>query len=392
MQEEQVNKLGTAGFQRFVLKAAPYGVLLFIFFIYAAPTSKLANIGFYLVVLLPMVLAAPLLIKDTEYVSYIRPFIIIITAWLLLMVIGLDAEWGMFGKKLRHAFYVLVFISAIYFTLSSRLVSVNKIIAYIFWLTVAYSIVSMAIYYGWYGRSFSARLIPVLRLDSPIFVADILSVFGVSLIYLMFQKESYLQVLVTLAVILSLQYFYNARSALVGLCFGLFIMLFLSNVKHKKVILLVTFILLVSYVAVSAYYGNLLNRGVSYRIDIWLSGIEKALDCNLWFGCGFGDDRGVVIDDGLVFQHAHNIFIVHLINTGIVGALGLLIPLAYILVKGWQVKSAMSFGLFAGIITLFFDGNELITNPDALWLIFWLPVAQVYWQIKLNEEELLGHS
>jgi len=79
MQEEQVNKLGTAGFQRFVLKAAPYGVLLFIFFIYAAPTSKLANIGFYLLVLLPMLLMVPSLIKDKGYGRYICPFIIIIT-------------------------------------------------------------------------------------------------------------------------------------------------------------------------------------------------------------------------------------------------------------------------------------------------------------------------
>ena len=383
MQNEQVNKSSETDLQRFLLKTIPYMLLAFVFFMYAAPTSKLANIGFYLLVLLPMLLMVPSLIKDKGYGRYICPFIIIITVWLLLMVVGLDAEWGVFGKRLRHAFYVLVFISAIYYALSSRLVSVNQLISYMFWLTVAYSVVSMAVYYGWYGRSLNARLIPVLRLDSPIFVADLLSVYGVSLIYLMLQKNKYLQLFLVLVVVLFLQYFYNARSALVALCLGLFVMLMMSHIQYKKTIFLIIFVLLGGYLVLSAYYGNLLHRGGSYRIDIWMSGIEKALDCSLWFGCGLGGEQGISIADGNVFQHAHNIFIVHLINTGIVGLLTLLVPLAYIFAKGWKGEPAIAFGLLTGIVALFFDGKELITNPNSLWFIFWLPLAQVYWQVKV---------
>ncbi len=385
MQNEQVDKSRETDLQRFLLKTIPYMLLAFIFFMYAAPTSKLANIGFYLLVLLPMLLMVPSLIKDKGYGRYIRPFIIIINAWLLLMVVGLDAEWGTFGKKVRHAFYVLVFISTIYYALSSKQITVNKIIAYMFWLTVAYSVVSMAVYYGWYGRSLSARLVPVLRLDSPIFVADILSVYGVSLIYLMLQKNKYLQVFLVFSVILLLQYFYNARSALVALCFGLFAMLMMSRMQYKKTLFLIIFVLLGGYLFLSAYYGNLLHRGGSYRIDIWVSGIEKALGCSLWFGCGLGGEQGIIIADRNVFQHAHNIFIVHLINTGTVGLLTLLVPLAYIFAKSWKGEPAIAFGLLTGIVALFFDGKELITNPNSLWFIFWLPLAQVYWQLKTSK-------
>jgi len=381
MQDEQVHKSGATGFQHFLFKTIPYTLLTFIFFMYAAPTSKLANIGFYLLVLLPIILAVPSLIKDKEYSRYIRPFIITFTVWLLLMVVGLDAEWGTFGKKVRHAFYVLVFISAIYYALSSKLMSVNKIIAYMFWITVVYSIISMMVYYGWYGRSLNARLIPVLRFDSPIFVADLLSVYGVSLIYLMLQKNKYLQLFLVLVVILFLQYFYNARSALVALCFGLFVMLMMSRMQYKKIIFLIIFVLLACYLMMSAYYGNLLHRGGSYRIDIWMSGIEKALDCSLWFGCGLGGEQGIKIAAGNVFQHAHNVFIVHLINTGIVGLLTLLMPLTYIFAKGWKGEPAMVFGLLTGVVALFFDGRELITNPNSLWFIFWLPLACVCWQV-----------
>jgi len=386
MHDEQVNKSGATGFQHFLFKTIPYALLAFIFFMYAAPTSKLANIGFYLLVLLPMLLAAPSLIKDKEYGRYIYPFIIIITTWLLLMAVDLDAEWNVFGKKARHAFYVLVFLSTIYYALSSKLVSVNKIIAYMFWLTVVYSIISMMVYYGWYGRSLSARLKPVLRFDSPIFVADLLSVYGVPLIYLMLQKNKYLKLFFVLAVILFLQYFYNARSALVALCFGLFVMLMMSRMQYKKTIFLITFLLLASYLMVSAYYGNLLHRGGSYRVDIWMSGIEKALGCSLWFGCGLGGEQGITIAAGKVFQHAHNIFIVHLINTGIVGLLSLLIPLTYIFARGWKGEPAMFFCLLTGVVALFFDGRELITNPNSLWFIFWLPLACVCWQV--NEATL----
>jgi hypothetical protein len=67
------------------LNNIPYALLAFIFFMYAAPTSKLANIGFYLLVLL----AAPSLIKDQAFGRYICPFAIIIITWLLLMGFGL---------------------------------------------------------------------------------------------------------------------------------------------------------------------------------------------------------------------------------------------------------------------------------------------------------------
>ncbi|MBV1913727.1 MAG: O-antigen ligase family protein [Cycloclasticus sp.] len=381
MQEESLNKLETGGFQRFLLNNIPYALLAFIFFMYAAPTSKLANVGFYLLVLLPIILAAPSLIKDQVFGRYIRPFVVIIIAWLLLMAAGLDVEWAVFGKKARHVFYTLAFISAIYYALSSRLVTVNKLISYMFWLTVLYSVLSMVVHYGWYDRSLSARLIPVMRLDSPIFVADLLSVYGVSLIYLLLQKNKYLQIFLILSVILFLQYFYNARSALVALCFGLFAMLILTRFQYKKTTLLVAFIMLASYILASAYYGNLLQRGVSYRLDIWLSGIEKALNCNIWIGCGLSDNLGITIADGNVFQHAHNVFIVQLVNTGIVGLLSMLVLLSYLLIKGFLVKSTMVFGLLTGVVALFFDGREVITNPNALWFIFWLPVAQIYWKI-----------
>lgn len=381
MVAESMNKVESPGFQRFLLANIPYGLLAFIFLMYAAPTSKIANIGFYLLVLLPIILVLPSLIKDQGYCSYIRPFMVIIIGWLLLMVAGLDAEWAVFGKKARHATYVIVFISAVYYALSSRVVTANRLIIYMFWLTVLYSVLSMLVYYGWYDRSFSARLSPVLRLHSPIFVADLLSVYGVSLIYLSLQKNNHLQAFLVLVVILCLQYFYNSRSALVALCFGLFVVLVMSRIQYKKTIWLVTFMLLASYLVVSAYYGNLLHRGVSYRLDIWLSGIEKAFECNLWLGCGLGGSGGITIADGNVFQHAHNIFIVQLINTGIVGVLSLIFPLAYIIVKGLRAKAVMVFGLLTGLAALVFDGRELLTNPDALWFIFWLPLAHIYWHV-----------
>jgi hypothetical protein len=41
----------------------------------------------------------------------------------------------------------------------------------------------------------------------------------------------------------------------------------------------------------------------------------------------------------------------------------------------------MVLGLAVGVVGLFFDGNTLLTNPDALWLIFWLPLIMTYWEI-----------
>ena len=34
-----------------------------------------------------------------------------------------------------------------------------------------------------------------------------------------------------------------------------------------------------------------------------------------------------------------------------------------------------------------FEGNALLTNPDDMWLIFWLPLIMTYWEINQKNHQ-----
>lgn len=371
----------------------PAGLLIFLFMMFAMPTSKIANIGFYLFVMLPVLLSSPLLLKEKVLVSDLLPIGLVIISWVLLSMIQVDIDhWEKVGKEARHALYVLVFLTATYYVLLTQKVAVKKLIEYIFWMVVIYSVVSMLVYYGWQGRSFSSRIFPILRLGSPIFVSVIIAVYGVSIFYSLLNEGQRLKAILLLGLMLFFIYFYNARTALVGLCFGVLLVIVTVQIKHKKLLFLLTFIILASYILASYYYGNLLNRGVSYRVDIWLSAFQKAVDCGVLLGCGLGVDSKITIADGNVFQHPHNIYLDQLIKTGILGLLGLLGVIAYVVIRGLKARSCMVWGLIAGLVALVFDGKDLLTNPDDMWLIFWLPLIIVYWEIKRGSADRVANS
>ena len=109
-------------------------------------------------------------------------------------------------------------------------------------------------------------------------------------------------------------------------------------------------------------------------------------------GCGLGVDSKITIADGNVFQHPHNIYLDQLIKTGILGLLGLLGVIAYVVIRGLKARSCMVWGLIAGLVALVFDGKDLLTNPDDMWLIFWLPLIIVYWEIKRGSADRVANS
>jgi len=58
--------------------------------------------------------------------------------------------------------------------------------------------------------------------------------------------------------------------------------------------------------------------------------------------------------------------------------LGLLLYSAYQGLKGHEF---MALGLLVGCTGLFFDEHSVITKPDDIWLIVWLPLIMTYWGI-----------
>jgi len=368
--------------QQKVYSLLPYGVLCFLFVMFASPNSKLANQLFYLLVLLPGLMSLDLVIKNRQAYIALWPIVVLVFFWATFSLVQLDlAGWDNVAKRFRHGLYVAVFFTSSYCLLSANLISVRRLVFYLFCLAVSYSFVSFVYFYWINGRSLDLRLLPFLRLDSPIFMAIILVVYGVPLMqWLADNKRRVIAIVVFFSIVFFL-YFYNSRSAMVGLLFGIVGMLFLGrNVNQKKFGVFIL-LMLISCLIASYFYGNILNRGLSHRVDIWLSSLSKIVECGVFTGCGFEGSSKITIASGLSFQHPHNIFLSHFVSTGLLGLLSLLALLSYVIYHGVRVRSTMILGLVVGLVSLFFDGNALLTSPDALWLIFWMPLVMTYWEI-----------
>ncbi len=244
---------------------------------------------------------------------------------------------------------------------------------------MVYSLYSFVDYYLISNHNFGTRLRPVLRLDSPIFMSIILVVFSVPLLDDAFKNNNKMIFIFLLLIVSFFIYFYNSRAGIVAITFGVLFVLLTTDLKGKKAFTFGIVLLVLMALCIGFNYGNFFARGGSYRLEIWSSSIQKVFDCGLLLGCGFGGNSEITTSAGKVFQHSHNIFLSHLINTGLLGLISLLGLLGLTIVKGLRNHSAMVCGLLAGLVGLMFDGNSLITNPDAIWLIFWLPLVLVCW-------------
>jgi O-antigen ligase len=381
----------TSKIQAIVLSAIPYGLIIFVFMMFAMPTSKLANIGFYLFVALPVLFSMPILINDSKFKSAILIFTSLLSFWVFLSMLGEEiSDTSKLGKEIRHACYVLVFAIAAYYSLSTKVVSVKQFIFYVLCLSIIYTFVAMFYQYGWNEHLLVTRLFPPLRLDSPIFVSLLLVCFGVAMMNVYVIEKQYIKTIVLLLLLLFFLYFYNSRAGIVALCSGVIVMLVMSHAKFRWWAVLGLFIIMITYLFGLYFYGNLLDRGGSYRIDIWLSSLDKVVECGVFFGCGFSESGGVVIESGKIFQHPHNIYLMHLLNFGLLGLISLLTLLYWLVIKGFKSQSVMVFGLVTSLIGLIFDGKDLLTNPNELWLLFWLPVVLVYWEIKQNNKKIIN--
>ncbi|MEW4981705.1 MAG: O-antigen ligase family protein [Cycloclasticus sp.] len=279
------------------------------------------------------------------------------------------------------------FIGTAYYLLSVGFISVEKLMIALFCLAAAYSLLSFVDFYWLHERSLGARLFPVLRLNSPIFMGIILTVYGVVIMKWFLGKGESLNVLVIFLIIIFFLYFYNSRSAVVGLFVGVLGMTIYKQKEGQKLFSIGILILFIAFLVGGYYFGNILNRGVSYRFDIWISSLMKIVDCGLFLGCGFGGNSEITIESGQTFQHSHNVFLSHFVNTGLFGLLSLLCVVGYITYQGFKHNAIMVLGLLVGMAALMFDGNALLTNPDDIWLIFWLPLIMTYWEINQKKHQ-----
>lgn len=159
---------------------------------------------------------------------------------------------------------------------------------------------------------------------------------------------------------------FQARSALVG--FAAFLIAFL--VQRRLVI--VGGVLVAT--AIAALWGSgvghvLLERGGSYRVEIWMDALRRLEShCGVLVGCGKDDYRFLG-----EFFHAHSAYVSLLYHGGAI-ALALFCLMALIFfVTAWRSGSRWMLVALVGWGGVLTTTGGVIASPRPLWVFFWIP-------------------
>ncbi|MFT5211459.1 MAG: O-antigen ligase [Flavobacterium sp.] len=189
----------------------------------------------------------------------------------------------------------------------------------------------------------------------------------------------------------------GTRSVWIGLFVSSFVLLyFLPNITRleKRRIIIVSQLCLIIILAVMYKFGlheSILQRSTSFRFEIWEAVLSTVWNNNLFFGHGL-NALEVVRYEKFLFEHPHNIYIATLFYGGIFGLTMLVALIGKLLLSLYRENilpyriyaiSALSFGLTCLLI----DGDKLLTKINFIWLLFWLPVAIAFIQLKGEKKE-----
>lgn len=165
---------------------------------------------------------------------------------------------------------------------------------------------------------------------------------------------------------------------------------FIKFIWILPAVLIIDLLLVEKLYGLQAYFSDMLDRGTSYRLEIWSALIEYPPD-SLLFGEGAGTslmstEAGELIFEpmGLVVTHAHNIFIGTFTEIGLLGLILLFsllgLPLWSTLNSPYPVSEKLHLlGLLGLMLMLCMTtAHTLVISIKAVWFYSWLPLVFVW--------------
>lgn len=331
-------------------------------------TSKTINNFFYVAIALPCLFFV--MVKPRAMLVLLKEF-----SWFFVLLLALIVVNAEDFSDFKKFLYLFLFFVACVFLDRSRWMRPGGIAL----ITLASCGIFLLILFDWllmwrgsghltrYGVLWGERINPVyfsLLISSALIVLWLFCIEGWlkqrgRLAFL--AGFSALMVLVLLCSVV-----FQSRTTLLGLAFFL-----VGYALQRGGVLQVALLglLLALLIVFSGAIDVLMQRGFSYRLEIWqdawarLSGV-----CSIWWGCG---------DDGYrflgKFHHAHSGYVSMLYRNGLVGGLmfGILAVLFF-----WRSSRACSRWMLVALFgwgSLVTTTGGVLTTPKPLWVYFWLP-------------------
>lgn len=167
--------------------------------------------------------------------------------------------------------------------------------------------------------------------------------------------------------------------AMLAACSAILLTTRLAMKKKASILAAAAILLLALLYLLDDYFGASIERGQSYRLDLWQGFIERATEHPMF---GFGAGARVPIHapgefvDG--WMHYHSVYVGSLVELGLAGLLLHLCLCFAVIRTGWRhrhelhARIALVLFIYTMIIGLTF-GQGIITRQNVQWLLFWLP-------------------
>ncbi|WP_458131075.1 O-antigen ligase family protein [Pseudomonas sp. R3-41] len=358
---------------------ASIGFLVLLCGAWVLPENKLYHQLLIFLLWLPALLALfrrdfRLLLKQPECVFYA-----LFMAWTLL-VLWIEGGENVLGK-VKVTIYVTLTLSGILLAAQNRAWRFESMLLYASIVGGFFALASWVYFYPFSARPFSARVLAIGLWDTAIPAAHAVGALAIIGTF-MLQTKRFSPWVMMLLIIPALGYavflgFNQTRGVWIGLLAGL-LMAGVARPSRLTAALIAPVIAGIALIAVFAP-EIFLQRGVSYRPELWGAGIRLMLE-HWATGLGFHEYLIPIAEIRRPFKHPHNLFL----DTGVrLGVPGLMLYGLLWLAAGWRgwISRAQPLGqvllilwVFSGV-SLLTDGIGLWLKPNADWLITWLPIA-----------------
>ncbi len=290
-------------------------------------------------------------------------------------------------RQIKRLLLVLLFILGMVYLAKAgedRIIKVLLLSAFSFAFAAFYSFYEL--YQLYYSRFYEGvGIIGIGSLSNPLLSSHIYGTMAVFIMVYFFSVERNwkkdLLLFIVFASLLGFVVLTKARTPLVALS-GVFLYLLWKH-RNKFVLYIVLSVLCLLTVFFVINYEMLIERGLSFRPQIWSVVLGK-ISTNPLLGFGFGTEVNIYIEEIQAnFSDTHSLYLGLLYNIGIIGFvvwIGLNISL---ISKGAKNShsilaqvglSILLYGMLAGLT----EGTNFITRPKEVWFLVWLPVALLF--------------
>lgn len=327
---------------------------------------------FYLGILLPALLFSTK--REYRHLTCSRHLLFVITLCAYALVRAPDLDTALDVLKFIIALLALSLGALKLPTLHANRAALFFIIA--LFVYVLANAVHQSVTQGWMP---GLRLQPLFgNLKSVIFCADLIVSVLVVYSWCCITMRDYRSLFIAnTIVIVSILWLLQSRSALPVWLGSMAIMLACTapTKDRMRILLYLTLLLIAVAVLSGGALPALLQRGDSYRFEIWSGYLNMMRGCSTLFGCGWGIEQPFTTNDGTLIVHPHSMYVQHLYWGGIAGFMLLLLALGIPLIAGIRQTHYAAWALLPGCIALAFDGKSFISQPNERWFLVTVPLA-----------------